>query len=141
MAKGLNEVKLIGNVGNEPVKKSFDNGNSVVQLSLATSRTYINKSNQEKVTQTEWHNIVAWNKVGEIIEKYVSKGDQVYLSGEIRNRKYTTESGETRYVTEIFVTDVILLEKKGANTSENSNTQPPSPRDNFNEEEHDDLPF
>jgi single-strand DNA-binding protein len=103
-----NRVQLIGNVGNEPVIKSFEGGRKVANLSIATKESYKNDKG-EKVDQTEWHPLVAWGKTAEIIEKYVTKGKQIAIDGKLTHRSYEDKNGEKRYVAEVVVNEVLLL--------------------------------
>jgi len=103
-----NSVKLIGNVGQTPEIKNLENGKKVANFSIATNETYFNKAG-EKVTQTYWHNLVAWGKTAEIIENYVDKGKEVAIEGKLTNRSYETKDGQKRYITEILVNEVLLL--------------------------------
>lgn len=103
----VNKVILIGNVGKDPEVRHLDNNVSVANFSLATSETYTAK-NGEKVTTTEWHNIVLWRGLATVAEKYIRKGRQVYIEGRIRTRSYDDKDGQKRYVTEIYG-DVLQL--------------------------------
>ncbi len=103
-----NKVQLIGNVGQEPTITNLENGKKVVRLSLATNENYKN-SNGEKQTNTNWHNIVAWGKTADIIEKYVSKGKEIAIEGKLTSHSYETKEGEKRYVTEVVVNEILLL--------------------------------
>ncbi len=103
-----NKVQLIGNVGQEPIVTNLENGKKVVRLSLATNENYKN-SNGEKQTNTNWHNIVAWGKTADIIEKYVSKGKEIAIEGKLTSHSYQTKEGEKRYVTEVVVNEILLL--------------------------------
>ena len=112
-----NKVQLIGNVGNEPEITNLESGKKVAKFSIATNESY-KDSNGEKVTNTQWHNIVAWGKIAEIIEKYVGKGKEVALEGKLTSRSYETKEGEKRYVTEVVVDEILLLGIKGDNATE-----------------------
>ena len=112
-----NKVQLIGNVGNEPEITNLESGKKVAKFSIATNESY-KDSNGEKVTNTQWHNIVAWGKIAEIVEKYVGKGKEVALEGKLTSRSYETKEGEKRYVTEVVVDEILLLGIKGENTTE-----------------------
>ncbi len=103
-----NKVQLIGNVGQEPIITNLENGKKVVRLSLATNENYKN-SNGEKQTNTNWHNIVAWGKTADIIEKYVNKGKEIAIEGKLTSHSYETKEGEKRYVTEVVVNEILLL--------------------------------
>ncbi|MCB4799367.1 MULTISPECIES: single-stranded DNA-binding protein [Flavobacteriaceae] len=107
-----NKVQLIGNVGNEPEITNLESGKKVAKFSIATNESY-KDSNGEKVTNTQWHNIVAWGKIAEIVEKYVGKGKEVALEGKLTSRSYETKEGEKRYVTEVVVDEILLLGIKG----------------------------
>lgn len=102
-----NRVSLIGNVGNAPEIKKINNTN-FAQFSLATKDAYTNAQG-EKVEDTEWHKIVAWGKLAEIIEKYVTKGKQIAIEGKITYRHYDDANGNKRYVTEILAQNLLLL--------------------------------
>jgi single-strand DNA-binding protein len=112
-----NKVQLIGNVGNEPEITNLESGNKVAKFSIATNESY-KDSKGEKVTNTQWHNIVAWGKIAEIVEKYVGKGKEVALEGKLTSRSYETKEGEKRYVTEVVVDEILLLGIKGENATE-----------------------
>ena len=112
-----NKVQLIGNVGNEPEITNLESGKKVAKFSIATNESY-KDSKGEKVTNTQWHNIVAWGKIAEIVEKYVGKGKEVALEGKLTSRSYETKEGEKRYVTEVVIDEILLLGIKGENTTE-----------------------
>ena len=103
-----NKVTLIGNLGQNPEVKAFDGGKKLAKFSLATNETYRNKAG-EKVTDTQWHNLTAWGKTADIVEKYLKKGSEVAVEGKLLNRNYTDKEGVKRYVTEIQVNDLVLL--------------------------------
>jgi single-strand DNA-binding protein len=102
---------LIGNVGQDPEIRTIPNGARVAQFSVATSRRWNDKSGQQQ-EKTEWHRIVAWEKLVEIIERYVKKGDRIYIEGEIEYRQYQDKDGVTKYTTEIRAREVVLLGSK-----------------------------
>ena len=107
-----NKVQLIGNVGNEPEITTLEGGKKVAKFSIATNESY-KDSNGEKVQSTEWHNIIAWGKIAEIVENYVSKGKEIALEGKLTSRSYESRSGEKRYITEVVVDEILLLGIKG----------------------------
>jgi single-strand DNA-binding protein len=109
--KSLNKVTLIGNVGSEPELKKLANDIKVAKLSLATSETYKDSQGQSH-TETEWHTIILWRNMAEIAQKYIKKGSLLYIEGKLKTRNYTNEQGSKRYVTEIIVEEIILLDKK-----------------------------
>jgi len=103
-----NSVHLIGHIGNTPEINTLENGNKVANLSLATNDTYKNKEG-EKITQTEWHTLVAWNGVAEIIEKFAPKGKEIAIEGKLTTRSWDDKEGNKRYTTEIVVNEIMLL--------------------------------
>lgn len=105
----LNKVQLIGRLGKDPEVRHLDSGMTVSNFSIATSESYTNKQG-EKVEQTEWHNIVAWGKLAEIIEKWVTKGMLIYIEGKLKTRKWDKD-GQTHYATEIFADSMQMLSK------------------------------
>ena len=109
-----NKVQLIGNLGNNPEIRTIEDGKKLARFSVATNETYRNAKG-EKVTETQWHNLVAWGKVAEIAEQFLSKGSEVAIEGKLINRNYTDKDGVKRYVTEVQVNEVLMLgEKKSA---------------------------
>lgn len=145
MAGTVNKVILIGHLGDEVKMHYFEGGNSIGRFPIATNETYTNKQTGEKVTTTEWHNIVVRNKLAEICEKYLAKGDKVYCEGRIKSRQWDGEDGVKRYSTEIHVAEMTFLTTKNdPNTV--SNTVENKPVDNkpgpqISDGEDDDLPF
>ena len=106
-----NKVQLIGHLGNDPEIKNLESGKKVAKISIATSESY-KKENGERVTETQWHNLVVWGKVAEIAENYLHKGSEVAIEGKLTYRDYTDKDGVKRYVTEIIVNEILLLDKK-----------------------------
>ena len=106
-----NKVQLIGNLGNDPEVITLDSGKKRAKFSIATNEFYKNAQG-EKVTDTQWHNIVAWSKTADIVEKYLEKGKEVVIEGKLTNRSYETKEGEKRYVTEVVVSEIVLLGNK-----------------------------
>ena len=109
MAGTLNKVMLIGHLGDEVKMHYFEGGNAIGRFPIATNETYTNRQTGERVSTTEWHNIVVRNKLAEICEKYLSKGDKVYLEGRIKTRQWEGQDGAKRYATEIHVSDMTFL--------------------------------
>ncbi len=141
----INKVILVGNVGKDPEIRHIPNGTAVAQFSLATSETYKDK-NGAKTTQTEWHNIVLWRGLAEVAEKYVKKGDALYIEGKIRSRSYDDKEGNKRYTTEIIGDTMQMLGRK--QSGESSSTPTTNPQENYTENTAnepplapDDLPF
>jgi len=105
-----NKVQLIGNVGNDPEVKTFGEGKKVVNFKIATNEVYRNEKG-EKVEETQWHRVVAWGKIAEIIELHVTKGKEIALEGKLTHRSYDDKNGEKKYMTEVVVNEILLLGK------------------------------
>ena len=122
---GLNKAMLIGNVGNDPEIRNLENGVMLATVNIATNESYTDKNGQ-KVDKTEWHRVVFWRGLAQVIEKYVKKGDSIYVEGRIRNRSYEKD-GITRYTTEIQGDNMVMLGgKSGGNFEGNNSTQQPT---------------
>ena len=157
MAYSINKVTLVGNVGNEPEVKTFQNGNRVVNFSLATSERWKDKETGEPKTNTEWHKIAIFNTLFvELAEKYIKKGSKVYLEGQLQTRKWQDNNGTEKYTTEIVLLnyrgELVLLDRASENSSLQSiesqtevvkETKNPSKKQNINEIDslEDDIPF
>ena len=142
----LNKVMLIGHLGDEVKMHYFDGGNCIGRFQLATNEVYINKTTNEKITSTEWHTLVVRNKAAELCEKYLSKGDKIYVEGRLKSRQWQTEDGSTKYTTEIQVTEFTFLsvKKEGDNSKPSSNSES-AKNTNFDPQNNsmpvNDLPF
>jgi single-strand DNA-binding protein len=146
MAGTINKVILIGHLGDEVKMHYFEGGNSIGRFPIATNESYTNKQTGEKVTTTEWHNIVVRNKLAEICEKYLNKGDKVYCEGRIKTRHWEGEDGSKRYTTEIHVVDMTFLSTKNelnapSQQEPKKNIEPASQEQSINDAPDDDLPF
>ena len=130
---GVNKVILVGNLGKDPEVRYLDSGVAVANFSLATTENYKNKQG-ERVSQTEWHNIVLWRGLAEVAEKYLKKGSSIYIEGRIRTRKWEDDGGKIRYNTEILGDNMTML--GGKPQAENKNEDLTS-----SENDEDDLPF
>ena len=117
MARGINKVILIGNVGVDPEIRYLPNGSAVATLSVATSEAWKDKQTGEKQERTEWHRVVCFNRLGEIAGEYVRKGSKLYVEGSLRTRKWQDQQGQDRYTTEIVASDVQMLDSKGQTSS------------------------
>lgn len=113
--RGVNKVILIGSLGKDPETKTFSNGGSVTNFSIATSECWKDKNTGEMKEQTEWHSIVLNNKLGEIAQQYLRKGSKVYIEGSLRTRKWTDQNGQDHYTTEIRGDQMQMLGDKGDN--------------------------
>jgi single-strand DNA-binding protein len=120
VSRSLNKVLLIGNVGNDPEIRSTPNGGKVAQLSLATTRTW-NGAGGDRQEKTEWHRCVLWNVKGsglaDVVERYVKKGDRLYVEGRIEYRQWQDKDGQTKYMTEVNVREMIMLSARGGGDS------------------------
>jgi single-strand DNA-binding protein len=152
MARGVNKVVLIGNLGKDPEVQTFETYKKAA-FSLATTEVSRDKEGNE-VQHTEWHNIVMWRGLAEIAEQYLRKGSQVYIEGKIRTRSYDAKDGQKKYVTEIQADNLVLLggRKEGSDNgvqpqSFNQNAHPAQPvvppltEPTIQNDDHDDLPF
>ncbi|KAF9659012.1 MULTISPECIES: single-stranded DNA-binding protein [Tenacibaculum] len=106
-----NRVQLIGNLGNTPEIITLDSGKKLAKFAIATNETYKNAQG-EKITDTQWHNIVAWNKTAEIIEKYLEKGKEVMIEGRLTSRYFEDKEGNKRYITEVVCNELLMLGSK-----------------------------
>jgi single-strand DNA-binding protein len=138
MAGTLNKVLLIGHLGDDVKIHYFDDNNCVARFPLATNESYVNKQTNERITNTDWHNIVVKNKAAEICEKYLSKGDKVYIEGRIKTRKWQDDKGLERYTTEILCSDFKFLTNKD---SSNQNPEVNASIQSNPSTPEDDLPF
>ena len=108
-----NKVQLIGNLVNNPEIITLDSGKKLAKFSIATNETYKNAQG-EKITDTQWHNVVAWNKTAEIAEKYLEKGREVAIEGKLTTRSYDDKDGVKRYTTEVIISELLLLGSKNS---------------------------
>jgi single-strand DNA-binding protein len=113
MARGINKVILVGNVGVDPDVRHMPNGNAVTTLSIATSETWKDKQTGDKQERTEWHRVVCFNRLGEIAGEYIRKGSKIYIEGSLRTRKWQDPQGQDRFTTEIIANDLQMLDSKG----------------------------
>ena len=112
MSRGVNKVILIGNVGQDPELKYMPNGNAVVNISVATSESWKDKNTGQQQEKTEWHKIVAFSRLAEVIGEYLHKGSKVYIEGSLRTNKWQDQSGQDRYSTEIIANNMQMLDGK-----------------------------
>jgi single-strand DNA-binding protein len=114
MARGINKVILVGNLGQDPESRSTPGGSTVTNLRLATSESWKDKTSGEMKEQTEWHTVVLWNRLGEVAAEYLRKGSQVYIEGRLRTRKWQDKQGVDRYSTEIVASEMQMLGSRAA---------------------------
>lgn len=136
----VNKVTLIGRLGQDPEVKYTPNGMTVCNVSVATSESWTDKSGQ-KQERTEWHRVVAYGKVAEILSKYTQKGSQIYIEGRLSNRDWTDKEGVKRYTTEIILSQLVLLGGKGKGSSKNDENIPDNVSDESGGFTSDDIPF
>ena len=146
MSGSLNKVMLIGNLGDDIKMHHFEDGGCIGRFPIATNENYTNKQTGEKVMNTEWHNIVVRNKAAEICNKYLKKGDKVYVEGKLKTRKWQGEDGIQRYSTEVHVNEFNFLNNKSdADNPVSSRVSPENSQSQTNNEgaqnQVDDLPF
>ncbi len=133
MARGINKVILIGNLGKDPEVKYMPNGEAVANVTLATSDTWKDKGTGEQVERTEWHRVVFFRRLGEIVGEYLKKGSKIYVEGRLQTRKWQGQDGQDRYTTEIIASEMQMLDGRGAtagggtsNYNQNNQSSPQS---------------
>ena len=149
MAGSVNKVILIGNLGKDPEVRHLENGAVVANFPLATSESYTDRNTGQKVENTDWHDVVAWRGLAEVVEKYVKKGTKVYVEGKLKKRSWQDKEGNTRYTTEVIADELTILSKperlnEGPNQApyDSAGTpEPPSRVDDIINGDKDDLPF
>jgi single-strand DNA-binding protein len=114
MARGINKVILVGNLGQDPETRYTANNSAVTNITIATSESWTDKATGQKQERTEWHRVVLFNKLGEIAGQYLRKGAKVYIEGALRTRKWQDQQGQDRYTTEIVASDMQMLDSRGA---------------------------
>ncbi|MFL2583963.1 MAG: single-stranded DNA-binding protein [Gammaproteobacteria bacterium] len=147
MARGVNKVTLIGNLGNDPELRSTQSGSAVANITLATSESWRDKETQETKERVEWHRVIFFGRLAEVVNEYLRKGSQVYVEGRIQTRKWQDKDGNDRYTTEIVANEMQMLGSRGTNTESPTNqqsastSQPTSQSAIVNEPFDDDIPF
>ncbi len=145
MAGSVNKVTLLGYVGKDPDVRAIPSGAKVANFSMATTDGYVDKNTNQKVEKTEWHNLVAWRGLAEVIEKYVKKGARLYIEGKLQTRSWDDQNGQKRYMTEILIDQMVMLGSKSGQgggerpTAAAAPGQPQRSGPGLNPE--DDLPF
>jgi single-strand DNA-binding protein len=128
MARGINKVILIGNLGNDPETRYMPSGGAVTNITLATSESWKDKQTGQPQERTEWHRVVFFNRLAEIAGEYLRKGSKVYIEGSLRTRKWQDQSGQDRYTTEIVASEMQMLDSKGGGQAQGSYDQSPRPQ-------------
>lgn len=143
---GVNKVILIGNLGKDPEVKYLENNVAVAKFPLATSETWKDRTTGEKKEHTEWHNIVLWRGLAEVVEKYLKKGQKVYIEGKLKTRSWEDKDGNKRYTTEIVADNMTMLSPKdGGESTESTISDAPVAKEPdlapATDDKTDDLPF
>ncbi|MCX2780395.1 single-stranded DNA-binding protein [Microbulbifer thermotolerans] len=150
MARGVNKVILVGNLGQDPETKTTQNGNAVAVISVATSETWKDKQTGQQQERTEWHRVVFFNRLAEIAGQYLRKGSKVYIEGSLRTRKWQDQNGQDRYTTEIVASEMQMLDSRGDQQQQfqqqhNQQHSAPAPQQpapgGFDNSFDDDIPF
>ena len=148
MARGVNKVILVGNLGQDPEVKYMPSGQAVCNISIATTESWNDKTSGEKVEKTEWHRVVFFRRLAEIAGEYLRKGSQVYIEGRLQTRKWQDQSGNDRYTTEIVANDMQMLGSKGGGVASmssepprNLQPEPVSAGSTSSDDFDDDIPF
>ena len=138
----VNKVILIGNVGVEPEVRYYDSGQAVATMRLATTeRGYTMQNGTQVPDRTEWHNVVVWNRLAQVVEEYVHKGDKLYIEGKLRSRSYDDQNGVKRYVVEIYADNMEMLTPRGAAQPQATPSQPVQPQPVAGDDADGGLPF
>ncbi len=144
MARGINKVIIVGNLGADPDSRAMPSGNAVTNISVATSESWNDRDTGEKQEKTEWHRVVFFNRLAEIAAQYLRKGSQVYIEGKIQTRKWEDKEGNERWTTEIVANQMQMLGDRMSNDMSNDNASSPqssSDNDFSTDEFDDDIPF
>ncbi|MDY6828518.1 MAG: single-stranded DNA-binding protein [Pseudomonadota bacterium] len=118
MARGINKVILIGNLGADPETRYTPSGSAVTNIRVATSESWKDRQSGERQERTEWHQVVLWNRLGEVAGEYLRKGAKVYIEGSLRTRKWQGQDGQDRYTTEIVASDMQMLDSRGGTAAD-----------------------
>ncbi|MNK05012.1 Single-stranded DNA-binding protein [compost metagenome] len=149
MSGSVNKVILIGNLGKDPEVRRLENGAVVASFPIATSETYTDRTTGERKDNTDWHNIVVWRGLAEVVEKYVRKGQKIYVEGKLKTRSWTDQNGATRYTTEVVADELTILTPRNDQEKPMNQATPPYPTEepqnpspmNLDIDPNDDLPF
>jgi len=124
MARGINKVILVGNLGKDPEIKYMPSGDALANLTIATSENWKDKTSGERVERTEWHRVVLFKRLAEIAGEYLRKGSKVYIEGKLQTRKWQAQDGSDRYTTEIVANDLQMLDSRGGGSDNNYSSAP-----------------
>lgn len=143
MGRGINKVILIGNCGADPEVRYSASGSAIANITLATSETWKDKQTGQPQERTEWHRVVFFNRLGEIVGEYLKKGSKVYVEGSLRTRKWQDKNGQDRYTTEVVASEMQMLDSRGSAQAQGGQ-QPaasPTPQSTAADDFDDDIPF
>lgn len=129
MARGINKVILVGNLGNDPEVRATAAGARIANISIATTDSWTDKTSGQKQERTEWHRVVFFNRLAEIVEQYLTKGSQVYVEGQLRTRKWQDQNGQDKYTTEIVASEMQMLGGRGGGGGGGGDYQSTAPMD------------
>ena len=143
MARGINKVIVVGNLGADPDARYMPNGNAVTNISVATTDSWKDKESGERQEKTEWHRVVFFGRLAEIVSEYLKKGSQVYVEGRLQTRKWEDKEGNDRWTTEIVANEMQMLGERisSSSNSNNSNTPKNSSSELASDDFDDDIPF
>lgn len=127
MARGVNKVILIGNLGQDPEVKYMPNGNAVANVTIATSESWKDKNTGEQVDKTEWHRVVFFRRLAEIVGEYLKKGSKVYIEGKLQTRKWQDKNGADHWTTEVIANEMQMLDSRGGGSSDFNQSQGAAP--------------
>lgn len=142
MARGINKVILIGNLGADPESRVMQNGTPVTNISIATSESWTDRNTNQKQEKTEWHRVVFYNRLAEVVSQYLRKGSKIYVEGKLRTRRWQDSTGVERYMTEVIASEMQMLDSRGSGDGhQQQGHQPPSSPQPANMNFDDDVPF
>ena len=143
MARGINKVIVLGNLGADPDARFMPNGNAVTNISVATSESWIDKESGDRQERTEWHRVAFFGRLAEIASEYLKKGSQVYIEGKLRTRKWEDKEGNDRWTTEIIANEMQMLGERMTSSTSTDNSEIPKQSGNnaSSDDFDDDIPF
>lgn len=142
MARGINKVILIGNLGADPESRVMQNGTPVTNISIATSESWTDRNTNQKQEKTEWHRVVFYNRLAEVVAQYLRKGSKIYVEGKLRTRRWQDNTGVERYMTEVIASEMQMLDSRcSGDGHQQQGHQPPSSPQPANMNFDDDVPF
>lgn len=141
MARGINRVILIGNLGKDPEVRYTNDGKAIANITLATSESWKDKNTGEQVEKTEWHRVVFFRRLAEVVGEYLKKGSKIYIEGKLQTRKWQDDNGQDRYTTEIVASEMQMLDSRGSSTGSSQPQSAPAQAAPSGDEFDDPIPF